>query len=265
MVKSIRKKKEDGEIIETLPKISVVLKGTKASPVISALLVALHKYRVPNSLLLSKRHENLFPFENAEVVEKYVAQKDASLFVIGSNSKKRPNNLIVGRMFDSEILDLLEFKVDNYAESQVTTPFPPGLHPLMLFQGENFETDEVYTRIRSLFLDFFGGKPMEKVDTQGLNKLFTFTAAQDNKIYFKSYNLPEMQEIGPSFTLEVRRSKLASEAKFKTACKDPKLQKKVKNIKTNPLKEKRGQVHVQQQDIKTIALKKRKVKKDLSS
>ena len=265
MVKSIRKKKEEGEIIETLPKTSIVLKGTKASPAISFLLIALHKFRSPNSLLLSRKHENLYPFENSEVVEKFVAQKKASLFAIGSHSKKRPDNLIFGRLFDSEILDLLEFKVDNYAEASTKFPLQPGIHPLMLFQGEIFETDEVYSRIKNFFLDFFGGKPLEKVDTRGLSILFTFTVAQDSKIYFRCYHLPEMEEVGAKFTLEVRRSRIGSQIKFKKACTDPKLQKKVKNIKTNVLKEKRGQVHVQQQDIQTIALKKRKPKPESDS
>ena len=156
MVKSIRKKREEGEVIETLPKISMALKGTKASPTISAVLVILHKLRLPSSVLFSKRHENLFPFENSEVVEKFVQQKNASLFVIGSNSKKRPDNLIFGRLFDSEILDLLEFKIENYSEVSSKFIFAPGLHPLMLFQGEIFETDGVYSRIKNFFIDFCG-------------------------------------------------------------------------------------------------------------
>ena len=260
MVKSLRKKREEGEIVETLPKISLILKGTKASPAISSILLTLHKFRSPNSILLSKRHENLFPFEHTEVIEKFVSQKDASLFVIGSNSKKRPNNLIFGRLFDSEMLDLVEFNVSEYEEVSTKHAFPPGIHPLILFQGEIFETDSIYSRVKSIFLDFFGGKALEKVDTRGLNKLFTITGAENNKIYFRCYHLPEMEEVGAKFTLELKRSRIAPDDKFKTACTEVKLKKKVKNIETNPLREKRGRVHVQQQDIKTIALKKRKPK-----
>jgi ribosome production factor 2 len=260
MVKSIRKRREDGEVLETLPKNSVVLKGNKSSPLVSAVLVFLHKLRTPSSVLMSKRHENLHPFENPEVVEKFVDQKQASWFVIGSNSKKRPNNLIFGRLFDSETLDLVEFKLDNYSEIPSIYPFPPGIHPLLLFQGEVFETNEIYTRIKNMFIDFFGGKALEKVDTRGLNKLIAFTATSDNKIHFRCYQLPQMEEICSKFTLELRRSKLAPESKFKISCTDPKLKRKVKNIETNALKQKRGRVHVQQQDIKTIALKQRKAK-----
>jgi ribosome production factor 2 len=261
MVKSIEERREKGELIETLPKISIVARGAKSSPMISSVLQSLHKLRVPNSQLLLKKHENLFPFDNAEDVSKFFDSKDGSLIVIGSNSKKRPNNLIFGRLFDSHFLDLVEFKLNSFEETASTRPIYPGLHPLMLFQGESFETDPVLTRVKNLFIDYFGGRPLDKVDSRGLSTLLCFTVTQDNLIHFHCYHLPDMVKFGPSFVLEVRRSQIADEKTFKKACKDPKLRKKVKNIKTNAMKETRGQVHLQQQDIKTIALKKRKDKK----
>lgn len=39
---------------------------------------------------------------------------DSSLFVFGSNSKKHPNSLILGRLYDSSILDMIELKVAEY-------------------------------------------------------------------------------------------------------------------------------------------------------
>lgn len=260
MVKSIQERREKGELIETLPKLSIVTKGNKSSPVISSCLQALHKFRVPNSMLLSKKHENLFPFDNSEDAAKFFDSKDASLMIIGSNSKKRPNNLIFGRLFDGNFLDLAEFKLDNYSEKPPQKPLYPGLHPLMLFQGEAFETDPVLSRLKNLFIDYFGGKPLGKLDVKGICTLISLTVTQEGLIDFRCYHLPEMQEFGPKFTLELRRNRIAEEKLFKVSCKDPILKKKKKNIETNVMKEKRGRVHVQQQDIKTIALKKRKNK-----
>ena len=37
----------------------------------------------------------------------------AGLFVIDSHSKKRPHNLIFGRMFDHRLYDMLELGVEN--------------------------------------------------------------------------------------------------------------------------------------------------------
>ena len=59
--------------------------------------------------------------------------------------------------------------------------------------------------------------------------------------------------------MKIRRIKLADEKALKsTFQKTIKSKQRNKNIKTNSMREKRGKVHVQQQDINTIALKKRK-------
>ncbi|CAG9316838.1 unnamed protein product [Blepharisma stoltei] len=265
MVKSITKKKEEGEIIETLPKQSIILKGNKSSPVISALLPELNKLRSPSSALFSKKHNEARPFENPENFQKFLSQNHVCLFALGSNSKKRPNNLIIGRTYEEELLDIVEFEVEDFTSAnQFKVPIELGVKPLFLFQGDLFETDSIYTRIKNLFLDFFSGRPIDKVDARGCEQLIAISATQDGKIYFKQYHIartePRLQEAGPSIVFKLRRHKLADESKFKQACKEPKLRKKVKNITTNTLKEKRGQLHVQQQDIKTIALKKRNLK-----
>ena len=31
-----------------------------------------------------------------------------------SNTKKRPNNIVMGRMFDNHLLDMFEFGIENY-------------------------------------------------------------------------------------------------------------------------------------------------------
>lgn len=39
---------------------------------------------------------------------------DCSLFVMGMHSKKRPNNIVIGRLHDHEILDMHELGIENY-------------------------------------------------------------------------------------------------------------------------------------------------------
>lgn len=43
-----------------------------------------------------------------------------SLFCFGNHQKKRPNNLIFGRMFDWQLLDMVEFGVVDYEPMQST-------------------------------------------------------------------------------------------------------------------------------------------------
>ena len=263
MVKTIIKKRKEGEVLETLSKQTLVAIGSKASPVIKAITQELHTMKRPDSVLLGKKHQDLHPFTYQEAFQSFVVSKHASLFVVGSNSKKRPNNLVIGRCYSEEILDMVEFGVKEFTSAlKFKGEALQGLKPMFLFQGDLFETDATYARIKNLFLDFFGGKHIEKVDTRGLNQLISLSATEDGDLHFRLYQVKEQQlnEVGPRFTLSLRRHSIASEARFKAATKQPKLKNKVKNVTTNPLKEKRGRVHVQQQDIKTIALKKRKLK-----
>lgn len=75
------------------------------------------------------------------------------------------------------------------------------------------------------------------------------------------------REVGPSFTMTLRRDKMAGMDLFKEACKKPmvkNLDKKRadKNKFTTALGEKKGKVFIQQQDIDTIALRKFKIGKN---
>lgn len=46
--------------------------------------------------------------KDATKFEFYGRKLDASLFVFGSHNKKRPNNLVFARLYDYNILDMIE-------------------------------------------------------------------------------------------------------------------------------------------------------------
>ena len=69
------------------------------------------------------------------------------------------------------------------------------------------------------------------------------------------------REVGPSFSMKLRREKMAGHELFKEACKKPMVRnpdkkREGKNKFTTALGEKKGKVFIQQQDIETIALRK---------
>lgn len=64
----------------------------------------------PNAISFSKK--NLIrPFEDASSLEFWAGKNDATLFVIGQSTKKRPNGITFVRMYDGRVLDMLEVGV----------------------------------------------------------------------------------------------------------------------------------------------------------
>jgi ribosome production factor 2 len=251
---------------EDCPKTSVVLRGNKSSPAVTACLHDFHRLRSPLSLLLSRKHSKVYPFEQFETIQRVLHKHKCNLFCLGTHSKKRPNNIVLGRTYDDVLLDMFELALIDYRGLK---DFPAnsthaGFKPVVLFQGELFETEEKYLRLKSLLLDFFGGEPTPKVDSRSLDRALVFSITEDESILMQQFQVRipfSTTEIGPRAEFKLRRMELADDKKFRAACKLAKKPKKVKNVTTTPLREKRGRVHIQQQDIKTIALKKRKLSK----
>ena len=67
----------------------------------------------PDATNFSKKNV-IHPFDDASSLEFFAEKQDASLFVVGSHSKKRPNNLTFARMFEYKLLDMVEVGVTNY-------------------------------------------------------------------------------------------------------------------------------------------------------
>ena len=53
------------------------------------------------------------PFESggSSRIEFFCKKHDSSLFAVGSHSKKRPHNLVLGRMYDGHLLDMIELGI----------------------------------------------------------------------------------------------------------------------------------------------------------
>jgi len=72
----------------------------------------------PNAISFSKKNV-IHPFDAASTsvssLEFWSAKNDASLFLVGQTTKKRPNGLTFVRMFDGRVLDMLEVGVESWA------------------------------------------------------------------------------------------------------------------------------------------------------
>lgn len=104
---------------------------------------------------------------------------------------KRPDNLIIGRMFNHTVLDMIELGVQNFKSIEDFPEIPKpveGSKPCFLFLGELFDQKEEYKKLANLFLDFYRGELANKVCLNGLDWIIVLTATTD-KIYFRVYHI----------------------------------------------------------------------------
>ncbi|KAF2885258.1 hypothetical protein ILUMI_20924 [Ignelater luminosus] len=259
------------QIIEG-PKRAVIFQGRRTSERVRNTLKDLYDLKKPDAKLLARKND-ITIFENAAPVEEICRKHETPLFIMGTHSKKRPDNLVVGRMFNCALLDMVELGIDSFeglrdfAVPKITL----GTKPCLIFNGPAWDQTDEYKHLRSIFIDLFHREQVESVRLQGLEHALSFTATPEGKILFRSYKVLlkksgcrtpriELEEIGPRLDFTLRRSKLSSEDLLKQACQKPKALKviKKKNISTDGLGTVHGQIHVGKQNITGIQTRKMK-------
>lgn len=255
-------------------KTALFLKGGNTSITVSQGLKELYMLKKHNAVMY-KRKNILRPFEDETPLEFFSKKSDASLFMFGSHSKKRPDNLVLGRMFDFHVSDMIELGIQNFKSMLEFSgaKCAVGTKPCILFAGEPFDQELEYKRLKNLFIDFFRGPVVEQIRLAGMEHVIMITA-QDGKIYLRNYKIllkksgsrtprVELEEMGPSLDLVIRRTKLASDDLYKQSLKVPKAAKikKKKNISRDPFGSKLGRIHMQKQDLGKLQTRKVKALK----
>ncbi|XP_073076878.1 ribosome production factor 2 homolog isoform X1 [Manis javanica] len=233
-----------------------------------ALQYALKK---PYGVLFKKKNITR-PFEDQTSLEFFSKKSDCSLFMFGSHNKKRPNNLVIGRMYDYHVLDMIELGIEKFVSLKdiKNSKCPEGTKPMLIFAGDDFTGTEDYRRLQSLLTDFFRGPTVPNIRLAGLESVLHFTAL-NGKIYFRCYKLLlkksgcrtpriELEEMGPSLDLVLRRAHLASDDLYRLSMKTPKAlkPKKKKNISHDTFGTTYGRIHMQKQDLSKLQTRKMK-------
>ncbi|XP_077268421.1 ribosome production factor 2-like protein Non3 [Temnothorax americanus] len=269
--------KKEPKLVEN-GKEALCLRGKHTSQIVTDFMKDLYDLKKPNAQMMKQKNDVL-PFEDITPVEKFALKYNASLFMMALHNKKRPHNLVMGRMYEHTLLDMIEFGVENYKglKDFKVEKITSGIKPLLIFNGELFESNHEYVRIKNLLVDMFLREEVQKIRLQGLEHVLSFTAVE-NKILLRSYRILlkksntktpriELEEIGPRADLAFRRNKFASEDLFKRACKRPKALKvkTKKNISKDTFGSTHGRIHVGAQNINSIQTRKMKgLKKTLS-
>jgi ribosome production factor 2 len=73
-----------------------------------------------DSVKFSRNNPDMRPFEagGEASLELQCSRNNCSLFALGSHQKKRPHNLILGRLYDFRLYDAVEFGVRQYRSVQ---------------------------------------------------------------------------------------------------------------------------------------------------
>lgn len=178
--------------LEENPKSTLLIRGMTCSNVITELLRDMYIVKKPFAKHFSRKND-IRPFEDASSLEFFSLKNDSSLFAFGSHSKKRPHNLVLGRMFDHQMLDMCELGITNFqglaAFRKTAKPKEISSRPLMIFDGDGFEHNENLTQLRSLLLDFFRGAPADKVNLRGIDHAIVCTAVGGEAVTLRTYSI----------------------------------------------------------------------------
>lgn len=148
----------------------------------------LYQLKLPLVQKIRQPVEN--PINDKSQIQRLSGTTDSSLFIHISHTKKRPNNVVFGRLFNYELTEQFEFQLDNYIGLQdIPTKKPmPQCKPMLVFQGDAFNNDRDMVMIKSLMMDIFKGKNYAKLNRNSLQWVISFTANHDGtQIKVRSY------------------------------------------------------------------------------
>ncbi|EHB00381.1 Brix domain-containing protein 1 [Heterocephalus glaber] len=249
----------------------MLIKGENANATVMQVLKDVYALRKPYGVLYKKKNITR-PFEDQTSLEFFSKKSDCSLFMFGSHNKKRPSNLVIGLMYDYHVLHVIELGIEKFVSLKDTknSKCPEGTKPILIFAGDDFDTTGDYRRLKSLPIDLFRGPTVANICLAGLEYVLHFTALK-GKVYFRSYKLLlkksgcrtpwiELEEMGPSVDLVLRRTQLASDDLYKLSMKMPKAlkPKKKKNRSHDTFGTTYGKIHMWKQDLSNLQTRKMK-------
>ncbi|XP_032877892.1 ribosome production factor 2 homolog [Amblyraja radiata] len=262
--------KRDPKLLENTKNV-MLIKGGNTSETVTEALKNIYSLKKPNAVLYKKKNITR-PFEDQTSVEFFSKKSDCSLFMFGSHNKKRPHNLIIGRMFDYHILDMIELGIEKFhgLSDFKNSKSAEGSKPMLVFAGDLFELDNNHKRLKNLLIDFFRGPTVLNIRLGGLEIVLHFTALA-GKIFMRSYKvlmkksgcrIPriELEEMGPSFDFVLKRTHLASDDLYKKSLQQPKSlkAKKKKNLSRDVFGTSYGRIHMEKQDLAKLQTRKMK-------
>jgi ribosome production factor 2 len=252
-------------------KSCLFLKSTNASEISNFALKEINCLKKPHSILFSKKNK-LNVWEDPRSLDFFSEKTQASFIVVSSSTKKRPHSLTFARMYDHQVLDMIQLEIigikvmEQFKGLKAAT----GHYPIITFQGEQWDILQDLQTFRSIFQDLFRGPPHAKsLDFSGIEHTITFSAVGDlvyMRVYtikvLKDQEMPKvvLEEMGPRLDFCIRRVKAADPVIMKQATKVPKelKPKKEKNVEFDAVGHEYGRIHMEKQDLNKLETRKMK-------
>lgn len=197
-------------------KQSLFIKGRKVSQELNLFFEDLAKFRYKEIVRYTKAND-INPFEDYSDIEKFCKKNYCSLFTFFSSNYRRPMNVVFGRLFDYNMLEMYEFGVANYLRASDSLPkaeIEPGAVPALLFQGDSWEAEE-FAPIRSLFIDFFVNDLRGTIAEEQIQHALAFTIVENN-ITANEEQAETTEETPELTTQEKKKAKKKAYADFAT-------------------------------------------------
>ncbi|KAJ7224369.1 Brix-domain-containing protein [Mycena pura] len=282
------------------PRTTVFVRGVHTGDVLNGVMRDLMALKRPHAIAFSKKND-IHPFDAASTstasLEFWAQKNDASLFVIGQTTKKRPHGLTFVRMFDNRVLDMLEVGIESWVSmADIKTPkSTPGNKPLMHFASDLFDTNPRFAQLKSMLISLFNGEVIDSICLAGLEHVISVSlgpsvptsssataGAEDFSalptVHIRTYTarllasgtrVPrvELTPMGPSLDMKLRRHTPPDPELLKHAMQKPKLKKtdiekgvgqKRKNKEVDEMGDLRGRIHVGKQDLNKLQTRKMK-------
>ena len=252
-------------LMEKAPKIqenrkkSLFIKGRKVTQELNQVWNELAIFRM-NEIVKYSQKNPIQPFDSLDEIQKMCQKEDCSLFTFFNSNKKRKDDIIFGRLFDGNVMEMYEFGVNNY----IGRPNLPGADisfgalTSLIFQGDEWDLE--LSHLRSFFMDFFvGDMPKDSIELEQLQHVVVLTYIE-SKILFRHYlvqdnhGVPNLVQCSPSFELERRREMKPDEELFAQALEKPQGEKKKKNITKDDLGREIGRVFVPKAKLGNVGL-----------
>jgi ribosome production factor 2 len=85
---------------------------------------------------------------------------------------------------------MIEFGVDNHTPIDVFDGQKKGVgtKPLLVFTGDQWDTDSTFMRVQNLLLDFFRGDKISMISLKGVDNVISCSISE-GKIYLRSYSV----------------------------------------------------------------------------